>query len=369
MGNFQVQFDLPQRLMDGLASGNLERIGGIIRESETKRIIAWLRENTVVSGEGRLFPPNIRHVLSSSDVFRPNVSIAAATVVANLALFALTFASFIERLDELTQMLTALSQELRKEFWSDRDTRFRAALEMAEQAFSSTQSAFRQEMGTGALRSLLQSSLLFEQELTRITSVTPIAPSQVTEMSYRLSQLVMSEQAITKCFVLLSESELAKKRLNERLPAVAKFTKLLVQVLTEPSFLFYHASINVSDLGRLLMICEWHSSGIMRTPSFETVLRNLEKSRPYFWDSSAVEEEYSDIFQRLLRRPEVSFAQRVETLLSRLLQAEIAIENFMRLQGVELELHAEALLAPTPLAVQFSELGAVYALIAEDELT
>lgn len=39
-----VEFDVPQHIEQGLVNGQLERVGGVIRDTESKQIIAWLRE-------------------------------------------------------------------------------------------------------------------------------------------------------------------------------------------------------------------------------------------------------------------------------------------------------------------------------------
>jgi hypothetical protein len=37
-------FIIPQEIATGLANGTLERIGGVVREVSSKRVVAWLRE-------------------------------------------------------------------------------------------------------------------------------------------------------------------------------------------------------------------------------------------------------------------------------------------------------------------------------------
>ena len=44
MTPLNVVFDLPAVLANGLQSGALERVGGVIRESNSKQVVAWLRE-------------------------------------------------------------------------------------------------------------------------------------------------------------------------------------------------------------------------------------------------------------------------------------------------------------------------------------
>ena len=51
MTPLNVVFDLPAALANGLQNGAYERVGGVIRDSNSKQVVAWLREggNGVVS--------------------------------------------------------------------------------------------------------------------------------------------------------------------------------------------------------------------------------------------------------------------------------------------------------------------------------
>lgn len=40
----QVILDIPEAILKGLQDGTYERIGGVLREVASKRVVAWLRE-------------------------------------------------------------------------------------------------------------------------------------------------------------------------------------------------------------------------------------------------------------------------------------------------------------------------------------
>lgn len=48
-----VSFLLPDRILEGLASGEFERIGGVIRRTDTKQVVAWLKEGAPVKEAAR----------------------------------------------------------------------------------------------------------------------------------------------------------------------------------------------------------------------------------------------------------------------------------------------------------------------------
>ncbi len=39
-----VIFDVPPQVAEGLANGSLERVGGVVRNSSSKKVVMWLQE-------------------------------------------------------------------------------------------------------------------------------------------------------------------------------------------------------------------------------------------------------------------------------------------------------------------------------------
>jgi hypothetical protein len=40
----RVEFEVPDDIKAGLGNGTFERVGGVIRFTESKQVVAWLRE-------------------------------------------------------------------------------------------------------------------------------------------------------------------------------------------------------------------------------------------------------------------------------------------------------------------------------------
>ncbi|MDX2139399.1 MAG: hypothetical protein SF123_15050 [Chloroflexota bacterium] len=58
MANLQVLFEVPQTILNGLSTGVLERVGGVIRDATSKEIVTWLRDSDIISGITSLPIPN-----------------------------------------------------------------------------------------------------------------------------------------------------------------------------------------------------------------------------------------------------------------------------------------------------------------------
>jgi hypothetical protein len=42
--NINVLFDVPALVAQGLRNGALERVGGVVRDSNSKQVVMWLQE-------------------------------------------------------------------------------------------------------------------------------------------------------------------------------------------------------------------------------------------------------------------------------------------------------------------------------------
>ncbi len=54
MSSIHVAFELDDEMAKALRTGRLERVGGVIREADTKRIVAWLRQVDASTDLGQL---------------------------------------------------------------------------------------------------------------------------------------------------------------------------------------------------------------------------------------------------------------------------------------------------------------------------
>jgi len=143
MKAIDVTFDIPPNLAMGLVSGKLERVGGVVRDSTTKQVKAWLRET------GK---PIASEVLSLS-------SVAATASVLNLAVSTMGFAVVMIRLGAVEQqllqsqvMLETIDYKVDLSFYA----RFRAARNLASNAFTMEKVKNRHASALQAIESFLE---------------------------------------------------------------------------------------------------------------------------------------------------------------------------------------------------------------------
>ena len=60
----EVVFEVPPEIVRGLATGTLERVGGVIREQGSKQVVMWLREGAQIANNSNLAGGVLRSVLN-----------------------------------------------------------------------------------------------------------------------------------------------------------------------------------------------------------------------------------------------------------------------------------------------------------------
>ncbi|WP_097462094.1 hypothetical protein [Mangrovitalea sediminis] len=100
MADLNVIFDVSQDILDGLSSGRLERVGGVIREAGGKQVYAWLREG----GSVALDSDNAK-LLNQLNVLGAHAQFVSAMSVVNLAVSVAGFAIMYRKLNSIEQQI------------------------------------------------------------------------------------------------------------------------------------------------------------------------------------------------------------------------------------------------------------------------
>lgn len=132
MNTVEVTFAVPDWIASRVESQAYERVGAVIRDAQTKEVVTWLRE----------VAPSLSQ---ASKIFSQFGSVAS---IINLGVTAMGFALVMNRLNEIEQRLNEIEQRLKQtqkvvnrierkidiSFYAQ----FRAALELAQNAFTMT---------------------------------------------------------------------------------------------------------------------------------------------------------------------------------------------------------------------------------------
>lgn len=57
MTDLTVLFEIPAKIPEGLATGSLERVGGVVRDFSSKKVVMWLQEGGSLASKALSQPP------------------------------------------------------------------------------------------------------------------------------------------------------------------------------------------------------------------------------------------------------------------------------------------------------------------------
>lgn len=348
MPALEVLFDVPDKIAAGLKAGQLERIGGVIVNSENKQVVAWLRDG--VLKQDQPFPQALASALSISrgqaQLMTQLAALMGAGQLINLAVTAASFHAVMQRLDRMSEQIYQLGEAVRAEFKRDREIQFRSALQSARDAYETTNIENRQLALRDALKGLNEARDNFLHDFRDLLQQSPSRHTLLTAQ-HTLALAMYAESSRIHCYILSEGVETARRRLSESLPVFVNCTKTLVNAwLGEHPALYLHPAIDAIYAERFLRVQRWLQQDNLSasTDSFTVLCQILERLRGDFWNVDLVQDEYDHIIGQITRRPVKTFSDKAGELADNLAQAEIALENCERLRGFELELH-ELLLA------------------------
>ncbi len=316
-----VEFMIPAYIQAGLASGAFERVGGVIRETNSKAIVSWLREGASLSQSANL--PIWGSAAQAISM------LSAGGMLLNLGVSVASLIVITQRLDRLTNSIDRLEETIRSEFKRDRDTRFKGALQSARDALESANKNSRSSQAHVAINGLYESQINFLEDFDNSLEVNPLLAQ------HSLVRAMYATNSRIRCYLEMDEIDLAKTRLNEDMHEFERrFHQLIKAWIGEHQAKFLHQSVNETEVNRFIDV-QFFLNGFEERNS-QNIMAIIHQLRSDFWNDEAIVDIYR--YTGPIRRVEKSFEDQVKEFPDKLLQAETLIENYRRLQSFEMEL-------------------------------
>jgi tetratricopeptide (TPR) repeat protein len=257
-----VTFMLADWIVKGLKDGTLERVGGVIREVDSKRVITWLREvNSPPPQEIFLATQGILQVTSAVSILNLGVSVIGFAVIAQ------RLKELEQRLQQAQKVLNNINRKIDLSFYAN----FRAAIELANNALTMTNTENRRSSALQAINRFLEAQHIY----TEYTDIEIEQKSQIAD-EYLLT-LSLAYLAEARCYLELEEHDTARRRFEEGAKVIRsriqKYVKLLLTfnpaVYLQPQF---RGQI---DLRRLTRIYQWLDPTVDENAVFDMQRMNL----------------------------------------------------------------------------------------------
>ena len=274
MNTVEATFQVPEHIVQGLSNGTYERVGGVVREVESKQVVAWLREAYETGEPG------------SSNILSP-FSVSAVSSTLNLAVSTMGFIIVLKRLGIIKQQLEQAQEVLRTidykidlSFYSN----FRTALDLAINASTMTGSENRKMSARQAIDRFLEA----EHNYKNLTD-KEISNGSLVAHDY-LSTLCLAYATEVRCYLELEELDTARRRLQEGAAELRpRFEKHINTLLTSNPAAYLHPSLKEQvGLKRLTRVYQWLEPGLDESDVFEKQRENLFKlaQNPEEWTNS-----------------------------------------------------------------------------------
>jgi hypothetical protein len=313
-------FFIPPGISQGLTDGIYERVGGVIREVGSKQVVTWLRDsapiglpsmplpvdpisgalhfaaqmaNTAVTAKG-FSNVNMHLDLLAKSMLQVQgvLYVTSAASILNLGVTAIGFAVVIHRLNQLerqleeTQKLLAqIDRKIDLSFYA----KFRAALDLADNAFRMNKPTNREKAAHGAIKLLLEAQHIYTDYLDKeLKQQSPIADEY-------LLTLYLAYIAESRCYLELEEKEVALKRLEEGHQKIhSRMRTYIESLLTSNPGAYLHPRFRKTiSLSRLTRIYQWLDPTMNENRVFEKLQDNLyclekelNSSGSYKWSKS-----------------------------------------------------------------------------------
>lgn len=268
-----IKPELAPKVIWGLTTGNYERVGGIIRRTDDKRIVAWLRN---AAGEQLTRLPSNLELLAQ---------LTQATALLNLSITAIGFAMVAQRLNTIESKLNAIAQTLQQvnrkldlSFYAN----FRAAIELARSAFAMRDEANRRTSASQAISRFLEAEHhylgLLDMELE----------SGSKAISPFLSTLILAYVTVSRCYLELGEVETANHHLKEgRETLSSRVQRLYTSLIEVNPALYLHPLVQDSiSLRRLTQLLRHQDPSLDEAAVFEKLrrpFRDMLTQNPDWW--------------------------------------------------------------------------------------
>lgn len=374
MPQIEVMLEVPLKIAAGLASGQLERVGGVIREVGSKQVVAWLREGGQIVGNSNLPATVLKALLDTSTSglagavnsavtahshyqiiqqlarLETLISLATGIGVLNLAVSVVSYKVLSRRLDHLEQKIEGLYGLIAEEFQKDRQAKLRAAILAAKNAFGMQKPENKVKQAHNAIDRFDEVREYILQDIDKLFESSPSLERTVSALVHAIDM----DSMLIRCHLELDELNSARNHLHEYMDKYKpQVNELVNRCLGDHRASFFHESVSKADLYRFIAIEDWLHRDDNEWLSNETddvCMKVFETYRKDFWDLNAIAGIKTDGAPLIAFPPFKSDGLQMPTQLERITLAELLIEKYEGFRGFNAELEGIA-----KLKVSYSE--------------
>ena len=332
MATIRVEFEVPDDILTGLATGKYERVGGVIRHFESKQVFAWLREGGNMSRSGgstsTLLPSLFR---AAGMKARTAAVVAGAVTVAgpllDVAITGYTIYRLTERIRALKKEIAHIYDRLDKHLQETANVKLNAALKFAE--------AFLEQDDYDAKKAMLpiiSFQLVVAEQWLLAELRKAMKRNRLRRARNMMAAVCTVNTMAARCYLEVGDTKSAVHSLNNNIAELKPYVESLVQKLVgnQPA-LYFHKSVKNHYLDRYIKIRAWLDTE-------ENIWASVAKeARKDFWNEKAVKRLFREHRRFLHTWHEI---RKTPFYIKAIPRAEELIESFQRFESYALELES-----------------------------
>lgn len=246
MSTVNTTLIIPKEIAQGLMNETLTRIGGVVRDANTGKIVAFLKET---ASAGNLMPSNlvIGALNLGASILNLGVSVIGFSVVLNRLK---TIEGELKSTKEiLLKSNERIGQKIDLSFYAN----FAAALTLAENAFRMKDSENRRISAMQAINRFLEAEGIYSNSAKEILAANARGSEQY------LLTLALAYIAEIRCYLELEEKDTAYQRQQEAIAAFRPLVESYIKtLLTSKPCVYLHPELKDEiDLVRVTKIVRW----------------------------------------------------------------------------------------------------------------
>ncbi len=327
-----VAFDVPTAIATGLANGNLERVGGIVRFADNKQIVAWLQESPNMLNQAAKGSTLLSTLLAAVGTNAGTVETLTnrASLGLDLIDVAVTMHMMYKidrRINALQLEISALSNLIEKQKEKQNFVAINVALAQANVFLKTDSVADRDGMFHSVIHDLVKA------EKTLLADVAQdLDANKLSEAERLIDCAILLDWIAAYCAVEFGREDEATLRLGMYTTGLEPLVQRLAQLLVGKNpALYFHKSVSEDYLDRYVQIRAWLDG------DFKVWERVVKEARKGFWDDESVRRLFREarmglhVFSKLRDQP--FYKENIP-------RAERVIENFQRLEGYAIQIES-----------------------------
>lgn len=245
--NLDVVFDVPAKVAEGLSNGSLERVGGVVRDSSSKKVVMWLQE-------GVSKPPFNPPLAGGEALAVANTMLSTANLGVSVAGFTMVLQE-LNRISNQIRLVEAKVDQISHKLDDQALAQLKAGINACQNAVDLVDPDLRIQMAGQALTTLHAARQYFNQQVVRSAGKAEATSAEFVGLAF------VALAAEVQTYLQLDEGRKAARTLTQGLKELRPgLTQLMNAVLDCTCHYLKPEFAGVVDLDLML----WLHNGFRR---------------------------------------------------------------------------------------------------------